>query len=246
MVTYEEASNKINEEEQERERQNRGPRGQHIEETLEELSSEYPDISVTSPNWLSSVRDDLTTDPRRPDDPFDWMDPGDTGDVNIDIPGFPDLGQLPGMPDTDMDLDGLGQTGLLQVIAELMSAQVRVNAFNSRLLAANLVTQFDIADAVEPMSGIVVSGTNAIESADVAQPVIPQSDSKNIPTRSLFIRADRSNGEAIAFGDDETSPNSGFVLESGESIVIEMDLSVSVLYMASIARGQQVNIMGMI
>jgi hypothetical protein len=90
-----------------------------------------------------------------------------------------------------------------------------------------------------------VSGTNAVSVPNNAEPVIPESDQQMVPTRTIFIRANRNNDEPIAFGDDGVAPQSGFVLESGESITIDLDLREAQLWMASEERGQQVHLLGM-
>lgn len=150
------------------------------------------------------------------------------------IPGgeSPDFGrERPGTPGFDIDLGQLDNRGLLEVQARAMITMV--------------TALFDVADAVEPMTTVTVSGTNAIESPYNAEPVIPESDRQMVPTRTIFIRADRNNSEPIAFGDDAVSPQSGFILESGESITIELDLRNVRIWMASDEAGQQVHLLGM-
>lgn len=147
----------------------------------------------------------------------------------------PDVGGRRGGLGVDIDvsdLDGLSDAGLLEVIA-------RVNI-------AQLAALFDIADAVEPFQNITVSGINAIDDADTAEPVVPESDEEQIPTRTLMVRADRENKAKIYFGDDEVSPDSGFALEAGEYIWIETDLRAEELYMASVNEGETVQLLGLV
>lgn len=128
------------------------------------------------------------------------------------------------------NLEALDTRGLLEVIARVEIAQ--------------LATLFDISDYVEPLRNITVSGVNSIEDANEPEPVVPRSDEENVPTRILFIRADPQNTSEIAFGDDEVEPNSGFVLDNGETIFLEMDLRRQVLWMSSDTEGQSVQLMG--
>lgn len=144
------------------------------------------------------------------------------------VPAQPNIPQ----PDFGVDIDGLGTEGLLRFIAK-----VNVNM---------LMSLFDIANSVEPRDNIVISGTNAIEAADNPEPVVPKTDEVDIPTRQLLIKADSDNNRSIAFGDDTISPENGFVLRSGESIFIDIDLRGEELYMASEAAGQEVNLLGLL
>lgn len=144
----------------------------------------------------------------------------------------PDYGRERGpSPGYNIDLGELDNRGLLEIQA--------------RILLSSLAALFDIADAVEPMKSITVSGTNAISVPDNAEPVIPESDQQMVPTRTIFIRADRNNDEPVAFGDDGVQPRSGFVLESGESITVTLDLRKEQLWMASEESGQEVHLLGM-
>lgn len=150
------------------------------------------------------------------------------------IPGgeVPDFDRQRGTePGYDIDLSRLDQRGLLEIQA--------------RVMISSLAALFDIADAVEPVSTVTVSGSNAISVAYNAEPVIPESDQQMVPTRTIFVRADRNNDEPIAFGDDGVSPESGFILESGESITIDLDLRETQLWMASDESGQEVHLLGM-
>lgn len=185
-------------------------------------------------------------DPDIPSSPLEqvWENVEDISEVVPDFltPGeglgeqeTPNLGGRRGEFGVSLDISGLSQMdtrGLLEVMA-------RVNI-------AQLATLFDIADAVEPFTTVTVSGTNAIDNADVEQPVVPQSDTSDIPTRTLFIRASPDNNRLIYFGDDEVQPNSGFALAAGEFIVLETDLRGEELWMASEQAGGTVQLLGMV
>ena len=135
--------------------------------------------------------------------------------------------------DVDLDqLPNLNQAELLQIIA--------------RVELASLQTLLEISDYVSPFTNITVSGNNAIDQANSPQPVVPQSDTTDIPTRILYMKADENNNEPIAFGDDKASPTSGFLLKSGQSITIQLDLRGEELYMSSDGDGQQVQILGLV
>lgn len=145
----------------------------------------------------------------------------------VDIPGT-----RPDIPDSIRapNLEGLDNTGLLQVIAQTLIESLNV--------------QIDIANAVEPPSSVTVTGTEAIDNADEAQLVVPQSDSGNIPTRVLFIRNDPDNTERIYFGDNEVQPQDGFVLTVGEYIIIPIDLREIQIWMAAEQQDQVVQLLG--
>lgn len=148
---------------------------------------------------------------------------------------IPDIGGNRGQLDLDLsfdDLSELSDSSLLQVIA-------RVNI-------AQLAALFDIADAVEPFSTITVSGVNAIDDANTAQPVVPRSDTEAIPTRTLFMRADENNNDSIYIGDDEVEPQSGLILGPGEFYVAESDLRAEEFWMASETEGQEIQLLGLV
>jgi len=149
----------------------------------------------------------------------------------------PNRPELPGFesPDFDFDLgelDTFSTNKLLQILVQIEVVQ--------------LETLFNISDSVEPFNSITVSGTNAIDDANTAEPVVPKSDDEQIPTRELMIRSDPENDEQVYFGDDEVRPNSGFVLLPGEMITLETDLRAEELYMASSESGEQVQLLGVI
>lgn len=161
----------------------------------------------------------------------DWLTPdGDSGPGDI-----PPVGGGRGEIGVDIDLDeldSLDNSGLLQVIA-------RVNI-------AQLSAMFDIASAVEPFSTITVSGVNAIQDADVPEPVVPQSDQTKIPTRTLFMRASTDNDAPIYIGDDEVEPQSGLVLYPGEFYAMESDLRADEFWMASSEEGEVIQLLGLV
>lgn len=182
-----------------------------------------PDLRTTSLEELFESVEDIT------EVVPDWLRP-EEGIPETDVP---DVGGRRGQLGFDLNISGLSQMdtrGLLEVMA-------RVNI-------AQLATMMDIADNIEPFSTITVSGTNAIDNANTEQPVVPQSDTEAIPTRTLFIRASPRNNKPIYFGDDEVQPNSGFVLRAGEFIIWETDLRGEELWMASESDGQIVQLMG--
>lgn len=206
-----------------------------FEEATEEQQQEEEETEFHK-EWEEHLGGEAEFQFRRPDLEEQVESIRDISEVVPDdlIPGDepPDFGrERPGSPGFDIDLGELDNRGLLEVQARAMITMV--------------AALFDVADAVEPMSTITVSGTNAIRVAYNAEPVIPESDQQMVPTRTIFIRSDRDNGEPIAFGDDAVSPQSGFVLESGESITIELDLRNTQLWMASEEAGQQVHLLGM-
>jgi hypothetical protein len=206
-----------------------------FEEATEEQQEEREETEHHQ-EWEESLGGDAEFQYRQPDLESATDNVRDISQVVPEdlIPGGepPDFGrQRPSQPGFDIDLGRLDQQGLLEVQA--------------RAMVSMLSALFDIADAVEPVSTITVSGTNAISVPYNPEPVIPESDTQMVPTRTIFVRANRDNDEPIAFGDDGVAPQSGFVLESGESITIDLDLREAQLWMSSEERGQQVHLLGM-
>lgn len=220
--TYQEAIEKVQEETDEEEEHLEGmPNYAHETEGPEE-------IAEAAEEALQEIRDagDISVTPP------DFLSGQETGRRRVSQPGTQDPRGQFGV-DVDLDqLPNLGTPELLQIIA-------RVNL-------AMLSTMLDISDYTSPLSDITVSGTNAIDDDDVPQPVVPQSDQTEIPTRFLMIKSDSDNTKPIAFGDDGSSPDSGFVLEPGQHIALQLDLRGEVFYMASEQQGQVVQLLGMV
>lgn len=156
------------------------------------------------------------------------------------------LGQLEGVLD-DLALDL--QTAETQ--AEILRNIAQSNLFMAERLSILTQTQVEVLDAtfqilnsLEPFNRITVSGTNDIEDADTAEPVVPDSDNVSIPTRILIIKASDNNQDEIAIGDDETDPDSGYILNSGENLILNIDLRDETLYMASDTAGETVELLG--
>lgn len=157
------------------------------------------------------------------------------------------LSELEGiLDDLASDLqDAESQIDILRNIAQsnLFIAQ-RMSVISSTQVEM-LDAVFNILGSLEPFSRITVSGTNEIQNVDTAEPVVPDSDNIEIPTRLLMVKSSDTNTDEIAFGDDETEPSSGFVLAPGESISINVDLRDEALFMASESTGQVVELLGM-
>lgn len=122
--------------------------------------------------------------------------------------------------------------------------QIEILGAIGRILLASFATLVDISNNVAPASRITISGINALDNANAAQPVVPESDNELIPTRWLYIKADSDNDEDIAIGDDDVAPTSGFILTPGEAIYLEVDIREEEYYMASEEAGEQVNLLG--
>lgn len=135
------------------------------------------------------------------------------------------------LPNFNFDLSELDQRDLMEVIARILIAQV--------------AAIFDIADAVEPLRGVSVSGTNALENANQAEEVVPGSSGRNVPTRALFLKASDDNNVPIYIGDDAIEPENGWKLDRGQSIVLETDLREATLFMAADEDGQEIEILGL-
>jgi hypothetical protein len=160
--------------------------------------------------------------------------PGGDSELGDGIPDLPDTGD-PEFDLGDIDLSDLDQLSQLEVLAEV-----------ARLLTVQVSLLDDLRSYTRPFNNITVSGTNIIEEDNTPVPVVPQSDETNIPTRLLFIKADPDNTEPIAIGDDEVSPNSGFILDEGRTLTLEVDLRGVALWMSSEEAGQGVQLLGVI
>lgn len=144
----------------------------------------------------------------------------------------PDGSPSPGFPSTEIDLSGLDQRGLLRIIASAVIAQTR--------------SIFNIEDFLRPFTQITVSGTNAIDNAGTNQPVIPESDDIDIPTRTIFVRASKDNDAPIYIGDENVSGDDGLSLYKGEGQIINVNVGQVVPYMVSPEAGQVVEVLGVI
>lgn len=157
----------------------------------------------------------------------------DRSEFDVPQPGESDPTSGLGIGDINIgELSELDNQQILEVL-------VRVNI-------AMLNSLLNIEDYTSSYSNITVSGTNAINAADTPEPVVPQSDQSDIPTRILGIRSDTNNTDSIAFGDDQVSPNNGFVLNRGEVKWMEIDLRGEALFMSSETEGQIVQLLGMV
>lgn len=153
--------------------------------------------------------------------------PGDQ-EISIDRP----RPNRPGEIDLGIDLQQLDVSDLLGLLIQVQFA--------------NLNTQLDILDEVSTPTSITVSGANVVDGADEPTSVVPTNDNTEIPTRTLYVRADPDNQDDLYFGDDDVDPLSGFLLTPGESIVIDVDLRDTVLYMASEDENAAVFLLGVI
>jgi hypothetical protein len=161
----------------------------------------------------------------------DFLKPG--RDVGGDVPE-PDRNDPRGEFGLDIDLDelqNLDTPALLQIIARIELAQ--------------LSTLIDMSNYMEPYNNITVSGNNAIDDDNSVQPLVPQSDTTDIQTRVLFVRADEDNNDTVVIGDSKSKPESGFILGPGEVFWVEADLRGETLYMSSETEGQVVQLLGM-
>lgn len=145
----------------------------------------------------------------------------------------------------DIQLEAIEEEiGLLQVIAES-------SRMSASILGVMLENQVDtllelsyIREAVEPNFNLNVSGVAATEEPGEPVPVIPDSDDRSFNVRRLFVRAMPYNSYPLYFGDDGVSPQSGFILQPGEYIILNIDFRDTTIYMASEESGQEVGIMG--
>lgn len=164
------------------------------------------------------------------------------------------LGQFSEPQDIDIgDINAQGTQALLRTLIRIQKQEISPKLTNitsfteviANVQGAQLSTLLEIQEAVEPPSLITVSGTNPINNTGSPQVVIPSSDEADIPTKKLIIRADPDNDAKIAFGDDQVSPASGFILRPGGSIVLPINTAEDQLYMAGDA-GDQVQLIGLV
>lgn len=223
-------------------------------EEIEKLAEQFGSIMVNPPGYLSKAGvQEQREQSRRPTQTSPTgesieITAADLGLENVLLGGlagelgdlsFGELGSL-----GDIDFDQLNTRDLLQIQVQTLVEMLSVTRLNARSTVASLSALYDIADAVEPFKRITVSGSNDIELAESPEPVVPESDDANIPTRRLFIKADSDNQTQMAFGDDEITPENGFILNPGESIVWPSDIRGDELYMTASKPGQTVHILG--
>jgi len=202
------------------------------------------DNLVSLQEMYGDVADILTTSPSRFVEGFNKVGLPQKRQENINQFGAlievlqNQFGELSG------DLSSLDQKGLLLDIARSNRLFLQ---FMSTLLQTNvemLSAQYDTLSAVEPFSQIVVSGLNTIENENEVAPVVPESDTVEIPSRTVFIKASPKNDGVIALGDDEVSPQDGWILRKGEYIVIDDDLGAEEIYMSGNEAGDSVELLG--
>lgn len=152
--------------------------------------------------------------------------------------GSEELAELIGREVGDADLQQT-QVELLQTITSLLNSILSSNV-------SQLSTMNSVLNSVEPALSITASGNNVVEDADVPEPLVPNSDSTTVPTKTLYVRAAASNTAPIAIGDDSTDPDTAFFLERGEDMTLNIDLRDQTLYMASSEAGNVVKILGMV
>lgn len=147
----------------------------------------------------------------------------------------------------EIDLDALDEMELMRFMAnmELIQANASVASLENGLTSSVFLD--DIASAVESPSTITINGINDTgRNPSDPSTVIPDTEGREFPATTMFMRASRENTDRIYFGDDDISPQSGFVLAPGESMVFTMDFRDDSLYMASDDRGQEVSYIGLL
>jgi len=198
-----------------------------VEEKVEELRT----ILAASPGKLARRRGSL------PQDPHERLNP-----IRLR------LGELDGI------LEGLRtELNQAETSQDFLSNIAQSNLFISSNLGVLASTQVEMLDSIftimqylSPFDQMTVSGTNEIEDADTAEPVVPDSDDTSIPTKTLFVKSSAANNDTIALGDDSTDPENGWILYPNDHVVLNMDLRREVLWMASDTEDQVVELMGFI
>jgi len=155
--------------------------------------------------------------------------------------------------ETERDLSGLSsrelQVRLVERVGLLLQDNIqrtKVSQVMAEGMLQNVSATVSILENVRPYTNITVSGKTEIESAGEAQAVIPEAENTEIPTRTLFIRADPDNNDKIYFGDDKVQPEEGYVLTPGEAINIDVDFRNDSLWCASDTKGEQLMLIGVV
>lgn len=147
----------------------------------------------------------------------------------------------------DIDLSELEGDELTRFIAQVNLAQANATVASLETLITKAVFLDDIASAVEAPSTISVNGINDTGSdPEVVTEVIPESEEREFPVTRIIVRSSRTNKGEIFFGDDDISPDAGFVLGPGETYTFDLDFRDATLYMVSDDPGQEVSFMGLI
>lgn len=231
--------------------------------TVEEIAEETAIFleAVEGPS-RSAADTDFSGDPTAPGGPA-FPTPPTTEPPQIDLPNpddyenpFGDIGDQIDLGNIDFtDTVGLlqAQLQMMNIMSDLMvrmasqqQSILTVNQDVQQVSRANFEVNRRILQNAKPFQLVTVSGINEVENANNPEPVVPNSDETQIPTRELMIKSSRSNSEKIWFGDDETTPNSGFSLSPGEGTSVEIDLREQQLYMASTEAAQVVELLGVV
>lgn len=148
-------------------------------------------------------------------------------------------------------VNDLGIEDLLQLQLRVLVNFISPNLASSAQLlkvistanAQQVAALQNILDEVSPASQFVVTGRNIIDQTDNPEAVIPDADNTSVPTRTLFIRADSTNDDIIAFGDDKVDPDTGWFLRAGETLTVNQNFANEVLWMAGTS-GDAVRLLG--
>lgn len=206
------------------------------------FGKEWPDILIPTPPDLAEAQVDAVRERR--------MGEVENRRDDIDNRIIETIGAGLGAVDQtinelfDFELESLSRNDLLVVIAESMRNNLLMNKLLVEQSNVQLSLLNDIANGVLPNTAVTVSGTNSIDDANAAQPIIPDSKNQDVPTRVLWVRASPGNNDDIFIGDDSVDPDDGFVLRPGESTQIEVDFRSQLLYMASGTEDQVVQLLG--
>lgn len=169
---------------------------------------------------------------------------------STDLQNLQDILEFTDLP-SEVAVNDLGVEDLLQLLLRVQVNFISPNiASTAQLLkiistsnAQQLAAIENILTEVRPANQFVVTGRNVINNTDNPEPVIPDADNTEIPTRTIYIRADPKNQDPVVFGDDDVDPDTGFFLNAGESQMIEQNFADQVLWMAGTS-GDAVRLLG--
>lgn len=228
-----------------------------VDETFEEFLAQFRDWVIATPDEL---KEEVEEKRREKVEEAMAIQNDLANTVNVDLPGLAfDLQSVEDaidrlgndLPDdlttltTEQLLANILDV-LLNAIAPSINSAAQLLQVVSTAETAQLATLFDIDTEVSPSSTIVVTGNNAVDTAEEPEPVVQESNNTGIPTRELILKADEDNQDPLAFGDDQVDPDNAFLLKPGESTVINHNIAQTVLYFTSETEGDQLQILGLL
>jgi len=146
----------------------------------------------------------------------------------------------------EQDLSALDQRGLLEVIAQQLNNALAIGLSLTEQFSGLAAINNDIANNTETPFGIAVSGINDISDPRVEEPVVRNSDEREVEARVFKIRAAENNTSTIWIGDEDVGVRDGYPLRPGEELPISINLAEAQPFMVSEEAGMEVEIIGLV